>query len=203
VDLQNKPENFTQLYLKACADGGARAKVPMLEVQDGDTTTLIESMVVLEYLEDIAPERLNAKSRANARLFATLFQPALSYIPILKAEPGSDDEAAAIDALRTGLRAIDSYLTSHGNAEGPFLLGERFSLAEAATAPFAQRFAAVLPGLRPDLDPQSLMRDDGLTRLASWLEAVCERESCVATLPPTEELVTNYKKLLERMASAA
>ena len=175
----------------------------MLEVQDGSPATLIESMVVLEYLEDIAPKTLSPMERANARLFAALFQPALSYIPILKAEPGSEEEAAAVDELRDGLKAIDNYLTAHGSADGPFLLGERFSMAEAATAPFAQRFAAVLPGLRPGLDPHSLLTDNGLTRLADWLQAVCERESCVETLPPPEELVANYKKLLERMAAAA
>ena len=45
VDLQNKPENFTQAYARASP---ARAKVPVLEVGDD---VLVESMVILEYLD--------------------------------------------------------------------------------------------------------------------------------------------------------
>lgn len=174
----------------------------MLELDAGRGPVLVESMIICDYLDDAhggAP--LEPAARANARLFAHLFSSALSYVPILRAEAGSDEEAAAIVALREGMAAIDGYLVAHGEAGGPFLLGA-WSVAETATAPFAQRFVSVLPGLRPRLDPRAMMRDDGLTRLAAWVDAVVARPSAVATVPPESELVEGYSKLLERMKAA-
>ena len=202
MDLQDKPQNFTALYAAACADASMRAKVPILEVGDGDV--LIESGVIVEYLEDLAPtSSLSVSDRAKARLFATLAQPALSVIPLLKADAGSDEEADAVVELRQKLQALDDYLVQHGDSAGPFLLGETFSLAECTLAPFAQRFAAVLPGLRPAIDPYALMTDSGLDRLSVWMKAVTTRESCVSTLPPAEELCASYSKLIERMKVAS
>jgi len=198
VNLQEKPANFSSLYATACADERSRAKVPILEDQD-DGTALIESMVIIEYLDDLVEVELSPRERANARLFAQLFQPASSYIAILKADEGSEAEAEAVQTLRDGLRALDAYLRRHGSTDGPFLLGNRFSLAETATAPFAQRFATVLPGLRPSLDPKVMMAEDGLDRLAEWMDAVCARASCVATLPPADDLVASYARLIEQM----
>jgi len=200
VNLQDKPANFSSVYTAACADESMRAKVPVLEVGD---TVLIESMVICEYLEELVPGGASAMENANARLFAALAQPALSVIPILKVDAGSTEEAAAITELVAKLQALDQYLVRHGTAEGPFLLGESFSLAECTLAPFAQRFAAVLPGLRPALDPYAMMEAGGLHRLSEWMKAVTARESAVATLPPVDELVDSYGKIIERMKGAA
>ena len=46
-------------------------------------------------------------------------------------------------------------------------------------------------------------RHEGLGRLADWMEAVCERESCVESLPPPAELVESFGKMVERMKTAA
>ena len=43
------------------------------------------------------------------------------------------------------------------------------------------------------------MEAEGLSRLAAWTRAVCARESCIDTLPPKEELIESYGKLIERM----
>ena len=86
----------------------------------------------------------------------------------------------------------------------PFVLGETFSIAEAATAPIAMRLALVLPGLRPSLDtPLQWCEEDGLPRVARWMDAVCARPSCMETLPPPAELQASYKRMLERFASMA
>lgn len=177
------------------------AKVPLLETDDG---VLIESMVIVEYLEDCTAEApgLTAAQRAKARLFATLFPTWLNWIGILRAEPGSDEEADAVAKLREGMRACDAFLRA-ANEEGPFLFGPDFSFAESATAPFIQRLTAVLPGMRSTLDPKVWMEEEGLTRLSSWTEAVCSRPSCASSIPPAEELVTSYSKLMERMKAMA
>lgn len=222
VDLQNKPADFLAAYARGCSDadpaptsGWARAKVPVLEVDDD---VLLESGVIVEYLDDLtrnertawngfwldrprAARRPAAIERARGRLWATIFPQAVTYIPILKAEAGSEEEAEAVLALREGLRSLDRFLrdSDYGPDEGPFLHGAAFTSAEACTAPFALRFMCVLPGLRPDLDPAAMMREDGLDRLLSWFSAVTTRGSCVQTAPPPAELVDGYVKLLERM----
>jgi len=200
VDLQNKPEDFVALHRSAISDPNGRGVVPVLECNDG-STVLTESMVLLDYLDDIHPPSLTPEQRARARLFATLFPGRLSSLAILKCDPGSSEEAAAIEKQRTDLQAMDKFLAETG--PGPFLFGDDFSYAEAAAAPFAQRLIHVLPGLRPDLDPKVWMADDGLGRLAGWMEAVCGRESCVESLPPPAELVENFGKRVEKMKAAA
>jgi glutathione S-transferase len=157
-------------------------------------------MVICEYLDDVTGQEYSPQQHAACRLWASFMQSWFAYVAILKTEPGSEEEKAAVHELRHGLRAADAFLSRQPEAtSGPFLLGDRFSLAEIATAPFAQRFAAVLPGMRPALEPRQILANDGLTRLSIWLDAVCSRPSCSATIPPAEELVASYTSLLERM----
>lgn len=200
VDLQDKPDDFVALYRTAMSDPNGRGVVPMLECNDG-STVLAESMVLLDYLDDIQPPSLTPEQRARARLFATIFPGRLGSFGILKCDPDSSDESAAVEKLRADLKAMDQFLAETG--PGPFLFGTDFSYAEAAAAPFAQRLIHVLPGIRPKLDPKVWMADDGLLRLATWMEAVCERESCVESLPPPAELVESFSKMVERMKAAA
>lgn len=167
-----------------------------MECDDG--FVLAESMVILDYLEDIAPVAgQTAKQRARMRLFAALFPGRLSSFPILKAESGSDEEATAVAKLRADLRTMNTFLVESG--PGPFLLGDSFSYAECAAAPFAQRLRVVLPGLRPQLDFKDWVREDGLERLDAWMDAVCARPSCVDSLPPPQEMVESYGAMVERM----
>ena len=197
VDLQDKPSNFTSLYARSCGNERTRAKVPVLEV--GDDQVLIESLVICEYLDDVRGGG-SALGKARARLFQSLCAPSLSFVNILKADAGSEAEAAAVETLHAGLRDMDAFLRQHGDADGPFLSGDTFGLlAEATLAPFVQRCVYVLPGIRAGIDPLAFMEAEGLSRLAAWTRAVCARESCIDTLPPKEELIESYGKLIERM----
>jgi len=200
VDLQDKPADFVALHRRAMSDPTARGVVPVLEGDDG--FALAESMVILDYLEDIVPmEGHTAEQRARMRLFAALFPGRLSSFPILKTEPGSSEEATAVDKLRADLRAMNTFLEETG--PGPFLFGEAFSYAECAAAPFAQRLSIVLPGLRPELSLKAWVHEDGLHRLGTWIESVCARPSCVESLPPPQELCESYGAMVERMKGMA
>mmetsp|Transcript_30978 Transcript_30978/g.51342 ORF Transcript_30978/g.51342 Transcript_30978/m.51342 type:complete len:192 (+) Transcript_30978:198-773(+) len=184
------------MHRRAMSDPDARGVVPVLEGDDG--FVLAESMVILDYLEDIAPvESQTAEQRGRMRLFAALFPGRLSSFPILKADPGSDEEAAAVAKLRADLRLINTFLLQTG--PGPFLFGDAFSYAECAAAPFVQRLRVVLPGLRPELDLKVWVREDGLDRLDVWMDAVVTRPSCVNSLPPPQEVVESYGAMVERM----
>ena len=196
VDLQDKPAQFVAIHRKALSDPDARGVVPVLE--GDDDFVLAESMVILDYLEDLAPaDGQTAEQRARMRLFAALFPGRLSSFPILKADAGSEEESAAVAKLRSDLRLINTFLEETG--PGPFLLGPSFSYAECAVAPFVQRLVVVLPGLRPELDLKAWVREDGLDRLDAWLDAICSRPSCVDSLPPPQEVVKSYGAMIERM----
>lgn len=207
MDLQDKPDNFTSVYARALPKR-ERAKVPLLEFvagEEGDPCPLpiAESMVVLEYLHDLdGTNLLSAREKATARLFAQMMPQWLSFIPLLRAD-NEDAKAEALQALLEGMDAADEFLRTHGSEEGPFVAGDRFSLAEMATAPFVLRFLVILPGLRPEFSPFEMLQSRGLDRLSTWMDAVRSRPSCTASLPPAEQLVEGYKKLLARMAAAS
>ena len=95
VDLQNKSDEFLELYKKANPLPGARAKVPLLQV--GDDTFLCESMVVTEYIAEVYSSPLlpeASKDRARMRLFVELCGSTFSYFPLLRAKQGEDFDAA-------------------------------------------------------------------------------------------------------------
>jgi len=201
VDLQDKPEAFKSLYAAACGDPTMSAKVPIL--QTDDDTTLIESMVIVEYLDDLsAPGGYSAEEKARARMWATLVPNWLSWFSILRTDAGSEEEEQAVAKVRDGLRAMDAFLKAGGGG-GPFVLGDEFSSAEAATAPFISRLMLVLPGLRPELVPTRWLEEDGLTHCAAWAEAVVHRQSVSDTLPAAGELQQSYQKMMERFKSMA
>lgn len=197
IDLKDKPDDFVSLYKSAVADPELSAKVPLISLDDG--SVLVESMVILDYLEEVAPQgSLSAMQKARARLFAALYPGRLSSFSILKTDPGSDEEAAAVAKLRQDLRAMNAFLLD-SDPSGPFLFGSSFTYAECAAAPFAQRLMTVLPGLRPDIDIQKWLAEDDLGRLAGWMDAVCARPSCTETIPPASELCDSFQKLVQMM----
>jgi glutathione S-transferase len=217
IDLQAKPADFISLYKSACMDPDMSAKVPLLVTDDEDgLPPLIESMVILDWMEEEYPSSgpfsESAAARARARLFASLGPGWMSTMAVLRSEAGSEEEAQAVSKLRANLKAMDAFLreTKRGDGGGvgaheePYLLGADFSYAECATAPFAQRLKYLLPGLRPNLGRvEAWLEADGCTHMAAWLEAVCSRPSCVDSLPPPSELIESWARLLERMKSAA
>lgn len=117
--------------------------------------------------------------------------------------------------MREGLRKLNAALEAH--SEGPYFLGDRFSMvrhrrvlprlppplplppltascrptcrqADLAAAPFLHRFRATLPHYR-GFDP---LGDPALERLRTWL-AMCEaRESLKSTTLPPEQLIEKY-----------
>ena len=145
VDLQDKSQEFCDLYGKANPLPGARAKVPLL--QDGEIVVLCESLVIAEYIaEKCGPQTLlppTAQERAVVRLFTELCGSSFSYFPLLRAK--DDKLEAAVEGFKEGLVNVDTFLTQLGDDKGPFLLGTRFSLAECNVAPFLQRACTILP----------------------------------------------------------
>jgi len=210
VDLQDKPAEFVEIYAKANPLPGARAKVPVLDINDGDSV-LCESLVVAEYIAELQADTLGAKpsslllpqraeDRAVVRLFTELCSSSFSYFPILRAREESKLDAA-VETLKSGLKDVDAFLNTMGSEEGPFLFGNQFSLAECNVAPFVQRACVILPsglGSGRSINPLELCDTCKLPRLKAWIEAVTDRPSVANTGVPRDEMMTNMEKMLKR-----
>ena len=74
----------------------------------------------------------------------------------------------------------------------PFLLGERFSHAEAVAAPWVERMLLMLPFWR-GLDALLMCERSGLTATSAWMRAVAARPSVQETSAGEAEMVRASK----------
>eukprot|EP00977_Amphora_coffeiformis_P022569 scaffold11046_cov183-Amphora_coffeaeformis.AAC.21 len=203
VDLQNKPQEFLDLYALANPLPGARAKVPLLEVvvEDEKPVYLTESLVLTEYIaEEHGRDKLlppKATDRATMRLFTELCGSSFSYVPILRAGEGDENESA-VQAYKEGLVKVDAFLKHYQS--DPFVCGNQFSLAECNTAPFIQRACAILPAMAK-VDTLAICDELGLAHLQRWIQAVLARPSVVDTGVSPDEMVQKARQLLERLTT--
>jgi glutathione S-transferase len=209
IDLQNKPKEFCDLYARANPIPDARAKVPVLEVavdDDQSSFVITESLVVAEYLAERYPDAGlmpgSCEDRATMRLFSELCgASSISYWNILRAQTGGDDEKreAAVEQFKQALINIDAFLEKKGDPEGPFLFGDRFSLAECNIAPFLQRACNALPAFAA-IHPIDLCKEQGLARLETWILATLARPSVQHIALPEDEMKASVSKMLKRFA---
>ena len=218
--MENKPQDFLDLYALANPLPGARAKVPLLEVtkQDdrSDPFLLVESLVIVDYLAEtyngsnsMLPP--TARERAIMRLFSELCGSSFSYLAILQAQGREQGGAEkAVEAFAQGLVGVDAFLKHYeqaNNQRGPFVLGERFSRAECNAAPFVYRACVILPaftgrdGASSPVDPRKICDERGLVHLKRWIEAVLARPSVIKTSIPKEQVIESTSRLLERIAA--
>jgi glutathione S-transferase len=131
VDLANKPQWFTAI--------SPLGKTPVLKV---DGSTIFESAVILEYLEDTQPLPLHPPDplrRAEHRLWIEFGSAVLNDIAGFY---GAADETPFIQkarALTDKFERLEARLeVRHGG--GPYFDGERFSLVDAVFGPVFRYF---------------------------------------------------------------
>lgn len=216
IDLQNKPPEFLEVYARANPIPDARAKVPVLEIIEGENenknnnnaVVLTESLVLTDYLADRYPSAGlmpdGCEDRAVVRLFSELCGSAtFSYWGILRAKRDEAAFASAVAGFTEGLVHANAFLEARGDPDGPFLFGDRFTLAECNSAPFVQRACNVLPACTGEggseiVDPLKICEDLGLTRLKRWMEAVVERPSVKHLELSRDEMMQSVTKMLKR-----
>ncbi len=130
-------------------------KAPCLVTDSGEA--IPESAVILEYLEEAYPEPAllprSPEQRARARLLGRineLYVEAAAGPLFRQMDPASRDQAAvdaAMSKMGEGLGWLEHYL-----GEGPFAIGDGFSLADCMLAP-NQFYLGVMAQVfgRPDL----------------------------------------------------
>ena len=194
-DLQNKSEEFIDVYKKA--NPGGRAKVPVLEI-DGET--LVESSVTVEYLAERSGAPFypaSAAKRASARLMAEI-QPFQNYFAFIKVRDDKEKLAEKVKEFEEAVAAFETFLEIHQDSDGPFLCGSDMCLGEAMMAPFVCR---AVPNLKHfcDVDVKEICKRH--PRVNKLVNVILERPSVASTRPSDDEIVTGMTRMMKMFAS--
>lgn len=111
------------------------------------------------------------RERARVRLFVDLF----ASLVIVHLNPiYTRGEVHRVPKLLEGMRAVQDYMSDR---KGPFFLGDRFSVADIATAPFLGRmYALAKVGLIPDIHAH-LTGDPAYAKFNNYAQALFARPS--------------------------
>ncbi len=149
-------------------------KIPALETDDGQL--IAESEVINEYLEDKYPETSllpkDAEGRATVRAITRYHDlyidpPARACFAKLFGQDLSDEFIAEKMAeLNNNLDQLEASIS-----DGPWLTGDKFTLADAAIAPTLFLHDNLLPNFG------SKKPFEGRPKLAAWWQRIQERDS--------------------------
>ncbi|KAG0202721.1 hypothetical protein BGX28_004855 [Mortierella sp. GBA30] len=185
-------------YLK---DINPYGQVPALKVDDKDV--ILESLFVAEYVADLHPESgllpLDPLQRAQTRYlihhWGARVQPVLH-----KASFNLDAEVAskAREELEVELRKFNKLLSDVHRKEndsfgsGPYFLGDKFTFADLAIAPFLARFFLI--EAYNNNKTFTVEKNPELKRFLEWKEALISRPSVQKATPSKEVLTEGYRK---------
>lgn len=172
IDRDNRPAWFLAI--------SPHSKVPVLQI-DGKEA-LFESNAIAEYLDETATPRLHpadplARARNRAWTdFVTTFASAVSQT----AYANTEEEFVARSAkIAEPFGKLNEALGKRGNA-GPYFNGDKFSLVDAAYAPFLQRYT-FMDRLRP------IGIIEKFPHLAAWRDALLGTPAVKASTVPEIE----------------
>ena len=194
-DLQNKSEEFIDVYKKA--NPGGRAKVPVLEI-DGET--LVESSVTVEYLAERSGAPFypaSAAKRASARLMAEI-QPFQNYFAFIKVRDDKEKLAEKVQEFEEAVAAFETFLEIHQDSDGPFLCGSDMCFGEAVMAPFVVRCG---PNLKHFCGVDVLEIARKHPRVGRLITAILERPSVKETSLSDEKIVEGMTRMMKMFAS--
>ena len=157
IDRDNRPAWFLAV--------SPHAKVPVLQI-DGKEA-LFESNAIAEYLEETADPRLHPQdpiARARNRAWTDYVPTFASAISNAMYSDSEEEFTSRAAKLAGPFGKLDEALAKRGN-DGPFFNGAKFSLVDAAYAPFLQRYA-FMDRLRP------LGIIEKFPKLAAWRDAL-------------------------------
>ena len=159
--------------------------LPVLETADG--RILKESLVVMQYLDDVFPEPRMAQRDPYRRAVEGMLMRMegelcnQGYALVMNQDPAR--RAAMRDALLASYARLDAFLCEHAPA-GPFLF-ERFGWAEAVFAPLFMRFWFL-----EYYEDFQLPEDPRYARVRAWRDAAIAHPA--AQQVTKEEIVKLY-----------
>lgn len=189
VNLRPRKRPLSQEELRnrypAFVECSPRCRAPAL---DNCGEMVSDSMVLLEYIHEafLGPPLLPASPhrRAQVRLWTRhVEQRIVPHFENLLSAQDPDERAQARLALHEGLAEFEAAMAPE--ADGPFFMGDDFSMTDAALAPWWQRMCSVLRAYRK-FDPSVW------PRLQVWYEAVQARPSYRGTAVDPERLIEEY-----------
>lgn len=190
VDLQNKPDWFIQI--------SRYGKVPA--IKHGDVE-LFESSIINEYLEEVFPEPSllpkDPGAKAIARIWIDYANTRLvpAFNKLLRGKDSTEQEQGRREFLEALL-----YLEQEGisklSGNGPYWLGENFSLVDISFYPWFERLP-VLEHFRNFTLPTET------PRLQEWWNVVRDRQSIKAVENPVSYYIERFTKILGEPAAVA
>ncbi len=180
IEPDNRPEWFLAI--------SPHKKVPVLRIDD--RVSLFESNAINEYLDETIEPRLHPADpyeRAINRAWTDYVPTFASTVTATAYADTEDDYNKAAAGIPVPFERLEKALEKQGN--GPFFNGDKYSLVDAAYAPFLQRYF-FLDRVR------KLGHIENYPRLKAWGEALMKRPSTHSF--PSAEFEAMYREGLRR-----
>ena len=180
IEPDNRPDWFLAI--------SPHKKVPVLRVDDA--VSLFESNAINEYLDETIAPRLHPEDpveRAVNRAWTDYIPTFSEGVTGCAYADSEADYRKAIEKIPVAFDRLEKALEKQGS--GPFFNGAKYSLVDAAYAPFLQRYY-FLDRIRP------LRQIEKFPRLKAWAETLMARPSTHSF--PEGEFEAMYRANLKR-----
>ncbi|MBN3891744.1 MAG: glutathione S-transferase family protein [Nostoc sp. JL31] len=179
IDLQNKPDGYTQI--------SRYGKVPA--IKHGDVE-IYESAIINEYLDEVFPEPpllpRDPAAKAIARIWIDYANTRLvpAFNKFLRGKDSQEQEQGRKEFTEALL-----YIEQEGLGKGDYLLGDQFSLVDISFYPWFERLP-LLEHFRKFTLPTET------PRLQTWWNLVSDRQSIQAVANPVDFYLQRFAKVL-------
>jgi glutathione S-transferase len=183
IDPDNRPDWFLAI--------SPHKKVPVLRIDD--TVSLFESSAIAEYLDETIAPRLHPDDPVLRAINRAWTDYVSTFASAVTATGYAEDEAAykaAAEKIPLPFERLERALEKQGT--GPFFNGAKYSLVDAAYAPFLQRYVF--------LDRiKKIGEIEKYPRLKAWCDALMARPSTHSF--PEAEFEAMYRANLQKRGS--
>jgi glutathione S-transferase len=180
IEPDNRPDWFRAI--------SPHNKVPVLRVDD--RVSLFESAAIAEYLDDTTTPRLHPEDPVERAMNRAWIEYLPAFVDLTSGHAYADTEAdfdKAAAQVPGAFEKVEQALVRQG--AGPFFNGPRYSLVDAAYAPFLQRHL-FLERIK------KIGHIDKFPRVKAWAQALAERPS-THSFPPAE-FEAMYRQAVKR-----
>jgi len=174
IDRNKRPDWFLAV--------SPHSKVPVLLVDDKEA--LFESNAIAEYLDETAAPRLHPEdplARARNRAWTDYVTTFASAISTTAYSDSEEEFATRAAKITEPVSKLNDALGKRGNA-GPYFNGPKFSLVDAAYAPFLQRYTFM-----DRIKPLGII--EKFPHLTAWRDALLSAPAVKASTVPNIEAV--------------